>query len=608
MRRLVRAALLALPILLALGIGLAIVYTPGEVEFNPQSGHADSADGPVKVAEVSGNLRQTVTLRWNSDDGTSGYQLLRDGVVVATAGPLATSTRFLVSTGQHTLAVVALPPALPPPTTTEPPPTTAPTTTAPPPTTTVAEPCAGVQVTPGDAVQAKIDDNLPGTTYCFASGVYRLSSPIVPKTGDILIGDPGATLNGAQLITDKFTPTPSGLWVAEGMTAEAKDPPIQDITQPCRDVSDVCMWRNDVYVDDQPLIRVLTLEALIPGRFFFDYPNDRIYLAADPAGHKVELAVTGAGIQYAPGGSFDVTVRGLTIEKFATPVQKGAIRANEGWTIENNEVRLNHAIGVQGGHVVRGNHIHDNGQMGFAGYGTGTLVENNEISRNEYAQFGCWEGGGTKFLWTRNLIARGNFVHHHTFCPGLWADWNNIYVTFENNRVEDNGGPGIFQEAGFDAVIRNNTVLRNGYGPEFAGWVDGGGILVNSSANVEVYGNVLEGNLHGITATYTDRGSADPAVCGQPTCKREVRNLYVHDNTIRMGAGGVVAAGLASDLDGVYTTHNNRFQGNTYFLCGGPFLFAWGIPGSTAPGYRYLSLEQWRAAGNDSAGSFTTGC
>ena len=101
--------------------------------------------------------------------------------------------------------------------------------------------------------------------------------------------------------------------------------------------------------------------------------------------------------------------------------------------------------------------------MGIGGTGNGALIENNEVSFSNNPQkieYG-WAAGGTKFHGTQNLVARGNFIHHNNG-PGLWTDIDNIYVLFENNRVEDNSRAGIYHEVSYDAIIRNNTSARNG--------------------------------------------------------------------------------------------------------------------------------------------------
>jgi parallel beta-helix repeat protein len=186
---------------------------------------------------------------------------------------------------------------------------------------------------------------------------------------------------------------------------------------------------------------------------------------------------------------------------------------------------------------------------------------------------------------TDRLIARGNFVHHN-FGPGLWTDIDNINTLYENNTVEDNEQMGIFHEISYAAVIRNNIVRRNGFG--FTAWIWGSGILIAASPNVEVYGNTVEGNAHGIGAVQQNRGSGAFGA-------HEISNLYVHDNLVSMSQG---QTGLVQDIGDTsyFTSRNNRFDRNQYHLGSNAYYFTW-MNGSR-------NETQWKGYGLDVAGSF----
>jgi parallel beta-helix repeat protein len=357
-------------------------------------------------------------------------------------------------------------------------------------TTVVSSVSGGVRVGVGESIQGAVDAYPAGTTFVIGAGVHRGQS-VVPKDGDVFVGESGAVLSG------------------EGVTEFA----------------------------------------------------------------------------FGAGGK-GVTVRGLVIEKYATPTQAGVIRAGggaTGWVVEDCEVRYNGGTGIRAGAGwrVSGNFVHHNGQLGVFGAGGGIVVEDNEIAFNNTENVDShWEAGGTKFVHTKNLVVRGNYVHDNKG-PGLWTDGHNIYTLYENNRVMDNFGPGIDHEISHDAVIRNNVVEGNGFG--WTGWVDGAGILVNTSSNVEVYGNTVRFNNDGIAGIHTSRGSDELGA-------RELKNLWVHDNVIVMNVGqsGVVT----NTSDPVFSAGwNNRFDYNTYTL------------GSAAKYYRWagatITTDQWKAYGQD---------
>ena len=228
-----------------------------------------------------------------------------------------------------------------------------------------------------------------------------------------------------------------------------------------------------------------------------------------------------------------MTIRGLVVEKYASPLQSGAIAGDNtsGWLVESNEFRWNHGSALKLGDRMRvqNNYTHHNGHLGLNGSNVvDALVEGNEIAYNNVAGVDVhWSGGGTKFSRTTRLTIRGNRSHHN-HGKGIWTDIDNRYTLYENNVVTDNERMGIFHEISYDAVIRNNTCERNGF--QSTGNLRGGGIAVTSSPNVEIYGNTLRGNAHGIAIQQDARGSGayGPHV---------VSNLYVHDNVVTMSSG-----------------------------------------------------------------------
>ena len=136
-------------------------------------------------------------------------------------------------------------------------------------------------------------------------------------------------------------------------------------------------------------------------------------------------------------------------------------------------------------------------------------------------------------------------------------------------------------------MIRNNTVRNNGH--QRGGWLYGAGILVAHSSDVEVYGNLVEGNYAGIAGIDQSRRNSSQEAHGPWTLK----NLWVHDNEIRQPQGYRVA-GIARD-DGQYSQYNLRFDRNTYR-----------ISSSSVFDYlnRGMNTDEWRASGQDPNSTF----
>jgi parallel beta-helix repeat protein len=467
--------------------------------------------------------------------------------------------------------------------------TTLPVTTTAAPTTTKAptsSSCAGVRVPAGNSVQAAIDSNPNGATLCLATGVHRITEPLIPKAGQRLIGEPGAVLNGAVPVTS-FSRTATGTWMARGVVPAA--PSTKGV---CMPGYEGCRYSEAVFYDDRPLWRVIRSADLGPGKFFEDYEAGTLYLADDPAGHKVEVARAKGAIHSAEPG---VTVAGLVVEKFANDAQRGAILGGSDWTIQHNEVRLNHGVGVQlaqaAGSKVLDNFVHHNGQLGVSGWRTtNCLFAGNELAFNNAAGFlnVDWEAGGGKWTESAGLTVRGNSVHNNR-AIGLWFDGDNRDITIDDNQINGNDSDGIRYEISYRALIRGNRISGNGF-KDSTGWVDGAGILVESSADVEITGNVVGDNFNGISLRQDDRGSG---LLGSYV----VKNAWVHDNQVSMRRGTSGLSSTTSD-ESVFATSDNRFENNDYTVVGSdPTNFSW--KGSE------LTWTQWRQYGHDLSGTFT---
>ncbi|MGA2073015.1 MAG: right-handed parallel beta-helix repeat-containing protein [Terriglobia bacterium] len=437
-----------------------------------------------------------------------------------------------------------------------------------------------ISIKPGDNLAAIVDREPRETTFVLKAGVYSIQ-PIRPKDGDSFQGEAGAVLSGAQILREFWR---SGqLWVAQTGAALSDSHPGK-----CDDKHPDCQYPEDLFIDDSPLERVDSLEAVGPGKWYLDYSADRAYLAENPEGHRVEMSVVPHAFW---GPAQNVKIVGLTIEKFTCPAQDGAVdgRAGSNWLIENNLIRLNHGIGIRlgdGMQVLR-NKLLRNGQLGIGGGGSNGIVDGNEIAFNNFAGYDYgWEAGGSKFAFTKNLVVRNNYAHDNKG-PGLWTDIENENTLYENNHTKSNQEAGILHEISYRAIIRNNLIEDDGFSDsgKTEPWY-GAGIIIAGSSSVEVYGNTVTGCMNGIIGTQPHR---EPSRRGTPYL---LRDLYVHDNTITQNQG--IAAGIVRSAafgDAVFDSWNNRFTNNQFHLADPQAKsFAWG--GSA------LSYQDWTLALN----------
>ena len=139
----------------------------------------------------------------------------------------------------------------------------------------------------------------------------------------------------------------------------------------CRVILPGCALPDGLFTDDRCSNVVTTVQGVSAGKWYFDYASDRVYLADDPTGKRVEISVLPWAIFSAAP---NVTVEGLVVEKYASPAQRGAIGFSgpgSDWVVRGNEVRWNHGAGVRLADrmQVLDNFIHHQGQIGMVGPG-----------------------------------------------------------------------------------------------------------------------------------------------------------------------------------------------------------------------------------------------
>ncbi len=128
-----------------------------------------------------------------------------------------------------------------------------------------------VFIYPNDNIQDSIDAHSEGTLYILKEGTYRMQK-FIPKSQDIIIGEPGAIINGSLILNN---------WIQEGpywthtidpnLAANSYGSPCQcEIDYP--QVADPecgtkryegCIWHQSMFIDgDYPLWREMDLDKL----------------------------------------------------------------------------------------------------------------------------------------------------------------------------------------------------------------------------------------------------------------------------------------------------------------------------------------------------------
>ena len=295
-------------------------------------------------------------------------------------------------------------------------------------------------ICPGDNWQAKVNAAGSGTVFTIKAGVHRLQS-VVAKTSQQFVAEPGAIMSGARLLSGW---TQSGsTWCVGGQTQE-----FGHSTGVCQSGT-ACQYPEDVYRDDVLLKRELSLGAVGPGEFYFDYARTGSTSVMTPNGHNSRLRPTEYAFMGSPDGAgTGVVMRGLIVEKYANAAQYGAIgRSNtqRRWIIE-----LRDPVEPRGG-IRTGNDqviapAPPQRPVGIVGGGDAeTLIGDNEIDHNNTVGFRPRTGRPrVKFAGgdITGVLLRNNDIHHNDGV-GLWADGFNDQFVWDSNTVANNTWDGV---------------------------------------------------------------------------------------------------------------------------------------------------------------------
>lgn len=464
-------------------------------------------------------------------------------------------------------------------------------------TDTAGDPTFDVVINNTD-IQTALNANASGARFLIKAGTYRLTTPLLPKTGQTLIGETGTIISGSALLAS-WTNNGDGTWYATGaLPAAYTDGGV------CENLTNnECQKREQVFVNGVHLDRFISKAALgtTANGFFEDYAANRVYITQDPAGKTVEMSKSPHLVRNVNGAAVASNVRltGLTFQHAATPSQLGAVllEGGSGWTVDHCIFQWNHGIGLHSANSLNvyahHNNVHHNGQLGIGSNAChGSIYEDNDISFNNTDLYygGDWESGGIKVTHGDDVVVRRNNVHDNTGIA-IWFDIDNRRGVINGNTVNNNYADGIRFEISYGCKIFSNTLNGNGtewaLGPGRGGtdkWsmVSVAAININSSPDVEIYNNTVGSNQNGIGCQQRDRGNGSYGL-------RDLKNLWVHDNTINLTTGGTSGFGEGSSgLDTLsmnslpsapyydVTQKNNRFDFNAYTVdSASKTRFAW---------------------------------
>jgi parallel beta-helix repeat protein len=292
-------------------------------------------------------------------------------------------------------------------------------------------PSGSVDISPGTSVQSIVNAYSGSTSFCIKAGIHYLRGSIVPKTGNVFVGEYGAVLDGTG-------------WSTSDESAAAFRGP-EDI--------------------DRVVIKNLVIRNM---------PQKGVWADRDRAAYwtveHCDLSYNKWGVVLTAGAAIlrnfihHNSVGGYTL--YMTNLFPGTVA-----TIEQNEIAYNgghpeNALGylqksIDGGTVIwRRNWIHHNVAAGIwnDGDGNGSIIEDNVVEDNDH---------GIHWELSVNGIIRRNTVRRNKD-TGIYLSTSRDTLV-ENNIVEDNfRGITIFvncysttQGWAWGADLRNNTIRNN---------------------------------------------------------------------------------------------------------------------------------------------------
>lgn len=265
-------------------------------------------------------------------------------------------------------------------------------------------------------------------------------------------------------------------------------------------------------------------------------------------------------------GARGVTVKGLIVEKYATPAQQGAIFGDEhpratDWLIEDNESASTADPGSRRGEEHgRRNKVHHNGQLGISPNGSDVVIEGQPEYLEQHLRLRCCLGGRRRQgRQGQRLTLRGDHVHdNYGQGSGAMSTAAPVTVsrTISSSAIRT---PNLLRDR-FDAIITNGKFAGQDRTWRPAGAAPGSGAPASRSAieGVSVPGNKMPCASGGTGIVDID----EIKVAGwldQPRLKDGQKSLFyltarnaVHDNEIVYGGNSTLSA----------TNEQTRFQSN----------------------------------------------
>jgi trimeric autotransporter adhesin len=344
---------------------------------------------------------------------------------------------------------------------------------------------AGTRSAPWRTLAYAIANTPSGGTIVLQAGTYREGNLEVPSGKRLTIqaaAGEAVWVAGSDVMTGWTSG--EGDWFHNGFTASFSagdlNPTLVNSTHPLAGDPDMA------FVDGRQLTQVGSRAAVVPGTFFVDDPNNRLWIGDSPAGRVVEAATRDEALTIKGAGT---VVRGIGFHHYATHISRlGAVKARANSVrFENVVVADNAAAGLSvmaADAVIRSCSATGNGQLGIHGEGANRLlVEGSLLRGNNRERFSAIaSSGGLKATNSDTVVLRRNLADGN-FAHGLWLDLSSDSGTIVRNVARGNTAAGIIIEMATSQIVASNVSVYNE-----------AGIIISETSAADVYNNVTIGN------------------------------------------------------------------------------------------------------------------
>jgi hypothetical protein len=268
-------------------------------------------------------------------------------------------------------------------------------------------------------------------------------------------------------------------------------------------IKEMGLRREMIFVDDRPMMQVLSRREMKEGSFFVDEASGVAGLWP-PVGTKMSAATIEVAVRpgvFESDRMSNLSLKGLVFEHANScistkPNAAVIISGGANNLVEDSAIRWNNWIGFDywsaTNSTARRLAANWNGEMGIAGFRLkNATFDEVETSHNNWrgaqGQFTGWEPSGGKFLRTHGATFR-NYTAIGNQARGLWFDSDNTDIMIDHATIEQNLVGGIDLEANMGPVtIQNSRICSN----------QREGIQNNQTNQVTLTGNVIYNNGKG---------------------------------------------------------------------------------------------------------------